>query len=225
MKLKTMCAAVAASVLGGCVSILPDPPPAPYVYTMRVGAVEKTQGPAKPLVITVGAPSMPRMSAGADIVWREGAEIAVMEGAAWDDATPDLLQTMLAETMDRRGALKAAVRSGAGVRGDVDLRWDVLAFEIVEDRGLKAVLSTTVRLIDSRSRAIIETRRFDVEAPVSERRGRAATAALEKAARDACLLITDWAAERAPVPAPPPVVSGQSSEVPPSQPSAASTRR
>jgi cholesterol transport system auxiliary component len=224
MTMKTLCAAACVLLLGGCVSLLPDPPPPPDVYTLRVGAVEKTAVAQKPLVAIIGAPALPRMAAGSDIVWRQGPEMAVMDKVAWDDAAPDLLQTMLAETMDRRGVFRAAVRGGAGARGDLDVRWDVLAFEIVEENGIEAIFAANVRLIDARSRQIIETRRFETRAPLSSRSARLAVTALEKAAREACVQITDWAAERAPVPAPPPVVSGQPGVAPP-QPSAASTRR
>jgi cholesterol transport system auxiliary component len=220
MSMKSILAPLAAILLSACVSLLPDPPPAPYIYTMRVGAVEPSTTPAHPLVIVVGAPAAQRMTAGSDIVWRQGAEIAVMERTAWDDAAPDLLQTMLTETLSRRGAFRAAIRGGSGARGDVDLRWDLLAFEVVEGDGIEAVFSATVRLVDARSRNVIDTRRFDTRAPIANRSGREAVAALERAARDACLQITDWAAEKAPAPLPPPVVSGA-----PSQPSAASIRR
>lgn len=220
MSSRWMLAATAAVLLSACVSVLPEAPPAPFVYTMRVGEVEPATAPVRPLVVVVAAPAAQRMTAGSDIVWRQGAEIAVMERAAWDDAAPDLLQTMLTETLARRGAFRAAVRGGSGARGDVDLRWDVLAFEVVEGESLEAVVSATVRLIDARSRTIIDTRRFDTRAPIANRSGREAVTALERAARDACLQISDWAAEKAPAPLPPPVASST-----PSQPSAASIRR
>ena len=229
MMMKTMLTAMAALMVSGCISILPDAPPAPYTYTMRAGEVTPAGVAAKPLVISVGAPTMQRMAAGADIVWRTGPEVAVMEGVAWDDSAPDLLQLMLAETLDRGGGFRAALRSGSGARGDLDVRWDVLAFEVVEDGGLEAVFSANVRLIDARSRAVLETRRVETRTPIASRSGRLATAALEKAAQDACLQIAVWAAEKAPTPSTPPVVSNQptSADQPaaPPQPSAASTRR
>lgn len=223
--MKALIAASAALLLGGCISILPDAPPPPNVYTLRVGDVQPAGGAPKPLVVTVSAPAAQRLASGSDIVWRTGAEMAVMDRVAWDDSAPDLLQMMLAETIDRRGAFKGVARGGSGVRGDIEVRWDVLAFEVVEDGGLEAVFNATVRLVDSRSRAIVETKRFETRAPIASRSGKLAAAALEKAAREACLQIADWAAEKAPVPSPPPVLSDQPQAAVPSQPSAASTRR
>ncbi len=227
--MRMILAASAALLVSGCISILPDAPPPPNVYTMRAGAVGPLGATPKPLVIVVGTPSAQRMAAGSDIVWRTGPEIAVLERVAWDDSAPDLLQTMLAETLDRRGAFRAALRGGGGARGDFDVRWDVLAFEVVEDGGLEAVFTATVRLIDSRSRVVVETKRFETRAPIASRSGRLAAGALEKVAQDACLQIADWAAEKAPVLPTPPVLSTPAPAAPSSvatpQPSAASTKR
>lgn len=225
MTVKTILACCAMLALGGCISVLPDPPPAPATYTMRVGPVEPARIAIKPQVISVAAPSMHRMASGADIVWRNGPELAVMEGVAWDDAAPELLQLMLTETLDRRGSFRAAVRSGSGARADLDIRWDALAFEVAEEGDLKAVLSANVRLIESRGRVVVASKRFEAQAPITSRSARLATAALESVAREVSVQIADWAAEKAPQPSPPPVVQDQAPEKSARQPSAASTRR
>lgn len=222
---KAVVIASAALFLGGCISILPDAPPPPFTYTMRVGDVKPAGAEPKAGVVVVGAPTAHRLAAGSDIVWRTGPEIAVMDGVAWDDSAPDLLQIMLAETIDRRGHFRAALRSGGGARGDLDIRWDILAFEVVEDGNLEAVFSATVRLVESRSRAVLETKRFETRAPIAARSGKLAAAALERVAQEACLQIAEWAAEKAPAPSPPPIVSTPVPASPPSQPSAASTNR
>jgi cholesterol transport system auxiliary component len=197
-------------VLAGCISLLPEPPPAGTIYSLRAGAVERSAGPRKDVVVGIAEPLAPRSVAGGDIVWRRGAEIAFMEAAAWDGAAPDLLQDMLVEIMDRRGGVRAVTRMGGGVRTDASVQWDVLAFEVVEGEGpLEARISIVARLVDLRTRAIVSTERFEARAPISQRSGRAAAAALERAASDALLKVADWAALT----------------VEPSQPSAASTSR
>ena len=218
-------ALVAAVALSGCVSLLPKPPPPGAIYSLRAGDVTPVGGDPKPVVISVSEPSAPRSVAGADVVWRKGAEIAFMEGAAWDGTAPDLLQDMLIDIIDRRGAVRTAVRSGGGVRADTDVRWDVLTFEVLEDGSKQeAVIVIAAKLIDLRTRTLIDDERFEAHAPISTRSGRAAAAAMERAARDASLKIADWAAEKAPVPVPPPVaaIPDQPSS---NQPRAASTRR
>ncbi len=203
-------AAIAALALGGCVSLLPKPPPPPAIYSLRAGAVERMAGPPKDLVIGVTAPEAPRSVAGADIVWRTGPQIAFMERAAWDGSAPELLQDMLVDTMDRRGGVRAVTRAGGGVRSDANLTWDVLTFEVLEADGkLEARIEVVARLIDLRTRAITVVQRFNANAPISARSGRAAAAALERAAGAATLQIADWAIAQAEAP----------------QPSAASTSR
>ena len=220
MSLRLVAGLIAALGLSGCVSLLPKPPPPSSIYSLRAGVVEKITGEPKAVVLSVSEPSAPRSVAGADIVWRRGAEIAFMDKAAWDGAAPDLLQDLLLDVIDRRGGVRAVVRSGGGVRADVDVRWDVLTFEVVEDGSkLEADIVVAAKLVDLRTRTLTEGARFEAHAPISSRSGRIAAAAMERAARDVTLQIADWAAAKAVAP-PPPVAFVQ-----PPQPSAASTRR
>ena len=62
MMMKALLAATAALLVSGCISILPDAPPAPYTYTMRVGEVQPAGATRSPQVISVGTPSTPRMA-------------------------------------------------------------------------------------------------------------------------------------------------------------------
>lgn len=203
----------AAACVSGCISLLPDPPPPATIYTLRAGAVEAMTGERKPVVVAVGQPAAPRSVGGVDIVWRQGAEIAFMEGAAWDGAAPDLLQDLLIDVMDRRAGVRSVVRGGAGVRADAEVRWNVMTFEVVENgANLEASIATTAQLIDLRSRTVIADERFNATAPISSRSGRAAAAALERVATEAALKTADWAIQTVEPP-------------PPAQPSAASTRR
>lgn len=189
---------VATLMASACVSVLPEPGPAPTIYGLRAGMVERASGEPKDVVLAVAVPSAPRSAAGADIVWRRDREIAFMDRAAWDGAAPDLLQALLVDTMDRRGGVRAVVRGGAGVRAEAEVRWDVLAFEVVEGDGpLEARIEIAAQLVDLRSRALLQAGRFTARAPISARSGRAAAAALERAASDASLQIADWAIRHA----------------------------
>jgi ABC-type uncharacterized transport system auxiliary subunit len=208
--MRVLIAIAASACLAGCVSLLPSPAPPAAIYTLRSGAIEAMAGAPKPVVVAVGHPEAPRSVGGADIVWRQGATIAFMEGAAWDGAAPDLLQALLIDVMDRRGGVRAVVRGGAGVRADAEVRWSVMSFEVTESEGrIEAAIETAAQLIDLRTRTVIADERFNARAPISTRSGRAAAAALERVANEAALLTADWAIRT----------------VEPSQPSAASTSR
>jgi ABC-type uncharacterized transport system auxiliary subunit len=185
----------AAACLSGCISLLPDPPPAATIYTLRAGAVERVAADPKNVVVAVAQPTAPRSVGSADIVWRQGAEIAFMDRAAWDGAAPDLLQDLVVDVMDRRGGLRAVVRTGGGVRADAEVRWDVSAFEIMENGGrLEARIESSAQVVDLRTRTVLATSRFNETAPISERSGRAAAAALERVATAAAIRIADWTA-------------------------------
>lgn len=190
-----------AALLGACVSVLPDPAPASIIYTLRAGEVARGAAPAKPIVMSVATPTAPRSLSGADIVWRQSDAISFMERAVWDGAAPDLLQSLLVDVMDRRDSFRAVVRAGAGVRSDLEVRWDLQAFEVVETGGtLEARIAMTAHLVELRSRAVIAESRFNAHAPISERSGRAAASALERVATEAAVQIADWASAVAPQP-------------------------
>lgn len=197
-QLSTAVVLAGAVLASACVSLLPEPPPPPVVYSLRAGPVEPRAQPLNDMIVLVSEPSAPQSAAGADIVWRKGRVIAVMDRGAWDGPTPDLLQAMLADTLERRRAVRAVVRTGAGVRADAEIRWAVLAFEVVEDAGrLEAQMRVSATLIDARQRTVIATRRFEANAPISERSGRQAAAALERAAQQLVLELADWASAEA----------------------------
>lgn len=187
----------AAMLLSGCVSLLPDPPPPSTIYTLRAGAVERAGGEPKAVVIAVAQPTSPRSVGGADIVWRQGSAIAFMEQAAWDGAAPDLLQDLVIDVMDRRGRVRAVVRAGGGVRSDAEVRWDVSTFEVVESDGrIEARMETSAQIVDLRTRTVLAATRLNETAPISQRSGRAAAAALERVATAAAIRIADWTADQ-----------------------------
>ena len=115
---------------------------------------------------------------------RKDGALAYADGANWEERNTDLLQTLLVDTIDRQGGVRVAIRAGDG-SANVELHWDVAAFEVDEDHGLQAVFRTTVKLFDARTRQLISSMEFDETAPLSDRSARIAAGALETAARGA----------------------------------------
>lgn len=193
-----------ALALGACVNVLPKPAPAPIVYSLEAaprGATHAVRMAPRDVVVAVGVPSATRALSGRDIPWRKDGALAYVEGASWEERNTDLLQTLLVDTIDRHGGLKGAIRAGDG-SANVELRWDVAAFEVDEDHGLQAVFRSTAKLFDARTRQLITTMEFDETAPLSDRSARVAAAALETAARNAAGRITEWVMANAPEPPP-----------------------
>jgi cholesterol transport system auxiliary component len=183
-----------ATLASGCISVLPKPPKPPRIFVLRAGPVAPAATVKTLIVVAVSAPSAPRGAAGADIVWRNGGEVAFMGGSAWDGTAPELLQAMLTEILDQRGGVRAAAPTGAGVRADAEIRWMIRAFEVVEEAGkLDAVLDADVMLIDTATRRIAADRRFRRSAPIASRSASFSAAALETAARAVATEIAAWA--------------------------------
>jgi ABC-type uncharacterized transport system auxiliary subunit len=190
----------------GCsIGLLPKPAPAPIVYSLEAAprgqAAELPRMAPKNITVAVAEPTATRALTGRDISWRKDGALAYVEGANWEARNTDLLQTLLIDTIDRQGAVRGAIRAGDG-SANVELHWDVAAFEVDEDHGLQAVFRTTVKLFDARTRQLIMTNEFDETAPLSDRSARIAAVALETAARAAAATIADRTALNAPEPPP-----------------------
>jgi ABC-type uncharacterized transport system auxiliary subunit len=212
LKIGALLAAVALSLMAvACIKLLPDAPPPPRIYAMDAGEIVRA-GARGAAIVAVARPTGREILMGEEIVWRKDGTFAVMEGAAWPGRTPDMLQGLLAETITRRGELAAGVRSSAGVRPDMEIRWDLIAFEVVEEGGrLDARFAASVNIVRARTRELLASEIVDVSEPLATRTGSSAADALARAARRGSARIADLAAEAA--------------RIAPPQPRAASTRR
>ena len=189
----------------GCsIGLLPKPAPAPIIYSLEAAPRGATAEAIKTL-FNFDPPATPEeiraQDAALDDRRRKDGALAYADGANWEERNTDLLQTLLVDTIDRQGGVRGAIRAGDG-SANVELHWDVAAFEIDEDHGLQAVFRTTVKLFDARTRQLISSMEFDETAPLSERSTRIAAAALETAARSVSARIAAWTAQTAPEPPP-----------------------
>ena len=190
----------ALALLSACASVLPDPPPAPLLYPLEA-AQEAAPATARRDrgVAEVTVPNGPDALRGSRIVWRRDGVLASMSGAAWPGRADELLQGLLAEPSSRRGAFAAGVRSGGDAAGDVDIYWDLIAFEIIEEgAGLSARFSAHARIVAPRTRALIASEIVDVSTPFADRRASVAARALAQSARIGAARIADLAASAAP---------------------------
>jgi cholesterol transport system auxiliary component len=177
-----------AGLSSACVSVLPEPPAPPRIYTLT--AADPTAWSHPPhrgdVVVAVGLPAGPRALMGAEIAWRTDGVVAFVAGAEWAGRAPELLQTLLAETVDQSGFVQAGVRAGAGVQADYEIIWDLTAFHVDEEGGaLTAHFGAVARLVDAGTRVLVAQSRVEEAVPVADRSQGAATRALEQATRDA----------------------------------------
>lgn len=185
---------MAPALLGGCISLLPEPPPPPRIFVLEAQNVGQLDGAPVDAVIGVAAPTGERALLGADLVWRTGDSLAYVAQSQWSNRAADALQQMLAETLIRQGRFRSSTRSGEA-RADYEIRWEVLDFEVRED-DMKAHFVADVRLV-TQGRRIVASQIVSTEAPVSDRSASAAAQALARAARDGSARIGEFAANAA----------------------------
>lgn len=182
-------------LLGGCITLLPDPEPTPRVFVLEAGQVAPQAGPPADAVIAVLAPTGERALLGSEISWREGDELAHVARSQWSNRADLALQSLLAETLIRQQAFTAAVRAGEA-RADYELRWEVLDFE-VDEATMQARFAADVKLVALPGRRVAAQSIIETSAPVSGRSASAAAQALTSAAREAALRISGFAAAHA----------------------------
>jgi len=185
---------LATTMLGGCISLLPEPPPPPRTFVLEAQNVAELSGPPVDGVVGIAQPTGERSILGGDLVWRTGDTIAYVAETQWSNRAADALQAMLAETLSRQGRFRAATRSGEA-RADYEIRWEVLDFEVRED-DMKAHFVADVRLVEQ-GRRIVASRIISTEAPVSDRSSSVAAQALARAAREGSARIGEFAADAA----------------------------
>ncbi|HYD88729.1 MAG TPA: ABC-type transport auxiliary lipoprotein family protein [Vitreimonas sp.] len=182
------------TLLGGCISLLPKPPPPPRTFVLEAQNVAPLQGAPIDAVISVAEPTGERAILGGDLIWRTGDSIAYVDQTQWSSRAADALQQTLVETLVRQGRFRAAVRAGEA-QADYQIRWEVLDFEVQEE-SMTARFVADVRLVQ-RGRQIVASRIISTEAPVSSRSSQMAADALARAAREGSARIGEFAAEAA----------------------------
>ena len=155
---------LAALMLGGCVSLLPKPPPPPRTFVLEAQDVAQLSGAPIDAVVGIASPSGERALLGTDLIWRTGDTIAYVSQVAWSGRADASLQQMLAETIIRQGRFRSSTRSGEA-QADYEIRWDIRDFEVLEDR-MVARFVADVRVM-APGRRIIAAETITASAPSS----------------------------------------------------------
>ncbi|MBC7769740.1 MAG: membrane integrity-associated transporter subunit PqiC [Phycisphaerales bacterium] len=185
---------VSLTMLGGCITLLPEPPPPPATFVLEAQNVQPAQGAPIDAVVVVAEPTGERTILGSDLIWRTGDSIAYVSQTQWSSRAADALQQTLVETLVRQGRFRSAARNGEA-RADYQIRWEVLDFEVQEET-MTARFVADVRLVED-GRQIVASRIITAEAPVSSRSSSVAADALARAAREGSARIGEFAADAA----------------------------
>lgn len=186
----------------GCVSVL-GPADAPEAYVRLgdgagTGAANRAAlsvAPAKALTLEIGQPDMPRTLAGRDILIADAeGQLRVMQGLAWEDVLPALLQARAADALRVAGIIP--LDALAGSRASAVLSWRVTRFETA-DRGAgasEARFSFEATLLSPR-RDFLAQRVFIVSQPFSATTAAGRVAALRSVAGQGSEQLAGWLGE------------------------------
>ena len=178
-------------MLGGCISLLPPPPPPPRLYVLEADAQTPPGQGHVDAVLSVAPPTGERSILNTDLVWRTDDQLAFVSGSQWSSRADIALQSLLVSTLQRQGGFRAVTRQGEA-RGDYELRWEVLDFEVVES-SMTARFTANVSLLALPGRRIVAQHLIEGTAPVADRSSSIAAQALARAARDGSMQIGDFA--------------------------------
>lgn len=170
-------------LLGGCISLLPEPPPPPRVYVLEAAAdVAPLPPPRLDAVLGVAPPTGERSILNVDLVWRTRDELAFVSQSQWSNRADLALQALLVDTLQRQGGFMAITRTGEA-RGNYEIRWEVLDFEVLEE-SMSARFAANVTLLAAPGRRVVAQQLIETSAPVADRSSSAAARALASAARE-----------------------------------------
>ncbi|WP_287027876.1 ABC-type transport auxiliary lipoprotein family protein [Pseudomonas sp. UBA6310] len=132
----------------------------------------------------------------------EGTRIAVLpqpdrlsfyKGARWSDAAPVLLRDRLIEALRAGGGIARLSSDDDNLRADRELGGNLRAFQSEYQAGQPQVLIRfDAQLIDTRSRAILASRRFEVSQPVQGRAVPEVVDAFGRASDELALQVGGW---------------------------------
>jgi cholesterol transport system auxiliary component len=159
--------AVLAVTLGGCASLLPEPPPEPYLHVLAAAPGVEATGVTRDVVLEVGTPrAAPGFDTPRIAYVRKPFEVDYFALHRWADAPARMIAPLLARALERSGAFRAVVEAPSSVAADlrVDVALDLLQqdFSVQPSR---VELALRVQLVDLRARTVLATRTFRADEP------------------------------------------------------------
>jgi cholesterol transport system auxiliary component len=155
-------------------------------------------GGAHPWQIAVAGPEASSSLATDRIAIRRGDEMDYYANAQWTDSAPQLLQSLLVQTLEKNGVIAAT--DVAGIHSDFILQSELHTFEARYDHGDGAptiVVDVTLKLMAPRTAAIVATRQFHQEQVASANNVSAAVEAFDQATGALLEQVVAWLLEAA----------------------------
>ena len=134
MMSRTLMILTAAVSLSACVSLLPNPAPAPSVYRLDT-RVEIASKAVTAEIIRVDRPTSPQIYNATDIiVTQDGQKLSTIAQAKWSEATPSVIQNAMIDALGSSSQF-IGMSPMAGAQAKTRLHLEVKNFEASFDRG------------------------------------------------------------------------------------------
>ena len=162
-----------------------------YVLSPNLPSVAGVQHPS--WQIAVMGPEASSSLATDRIAIRRGDQMDYYANAQWTDAAPQLLQNLFVQALERNGVTAAS--DVAGIHADYTLQSELHTFEARYDHGDGAptvVVDVTVKVVASRSAAIVASHEFHLEQPASANSVDAAVEAFSQAVASLLGQVVPW---------------------------------
>jgi cholesterol transport system auxiliary component len=164
MKIFPLLAALA--LLTGCSGLLaPSGSPA-KLYTLNAPQQVATNAPQARWQLLIAEPSAPLDLNNSRIAIAPTPDrIDYYADVSWSDRPPAMLQELLLQSFDRSGRIGAVQRQNGGLKADFILTCDIQDFQVESSPGPVAHVGLTARLVRTRDRTIVASRKFDISSP------------------------------------------------------------
>jgi cholesterol transport system auxiliary component len=181
----------AATLLAGCISFAPKPPPQliSLTSTSVAPAGDLAPGSTKPAIVVINPDSGPELSVTRVPVQVSGSGIAYIKGAIWIDRPVRQLREVIAETIRAKNnrLVFEGIDAATGGRPVLTSRLILLGYD-APSGSVIARLDAQLATPGSAPRL----RRFEAKVPGVAADGKAIGPALNQAANDIAAQVADW---------------------------------
>lgn len=188
-----------AGLLGAC-SLLPKAQPIDTYLLPPSTLTSQASGAPLSRTLSIARPQASQALDSTRIaVLPEGNRISSYKGARWADPAPSLLRDRLLAVLRSDGRFPAMVSDEQHLHSDLQLLGNLLSFQSEYRNGQPhAVIRLDAQLVDSASRHILASQRFEVSQPSSDARVDSLVAAFGTASDNLASELIRWLLTSAP---------------------------
>lgn len=160
--LKAALLASSLAVLGGCVSVLPEPVVPAALITLPASRAKAPEAPLN-ADVNIFPPDATRAWAGSDIPVTDQQEMVFLSDVRWADTAPRILQNAVVDALSGATGPGRAFTAQQATRSDYDLRWRIVDMSVGKG-ALPVHVKVDATLVDSRGRRVVSQKSFAAEA-------------------------------------------------------------